>query len=287
MAKGLLVTNHFLNTAHFERLYALFAQAAEKMGLALSLVRGGDFAREFSDTPAADTDFVLFWDKDVPLARRLVRHGIPVFNSPDAIRICDSKAETAEALLRAGVPTPRTLCAPLTYPSIGYENTDFVKAACQSLGLPLVIKEYFGSFGEQVYLVHSVSEAEALVQSLQGRPFLFQEFIPSSYGRDVRVNVVGERAVCAMLRQGKTGDFRSNIAHGGSGSAYPLSPAEEAVAVAAVRAVGADFAGVDLLFGENGMLVCEVNSNPHFVGSYAATGVNLAPCILSHILQSI
>ncbi len=287
MAKGLLLTNHFLNTAHFERLYALFTAAARDMGITLDRATGGDLVRELSDSPAKDASFVLFWDKDVPLARRLARHGIPVFNAPDAIRVCDSKAETAEALLRAGIPTPRTLYAPLSYPAIGYSKTDFVKDACQTLGLPIVIKECFGSFGEQVYLAESVSKAEEIVRGICGRPFLFQEFIRPSRGRDVRVNVVGERAVCAMLRVGREGDFRSNIAHGGSGSAYRLSSREADLAVAAARAVGADFAGVDLLFGDNEMLVCEVNSSPHFVGSYAATGVDLAPCILSHICKKI
>ena len=285
--RGLLITNHFLNSAYLESLYRLLSEAAEKMAIELSHTTGGAFMREIAHSPAAQADFVLFWDKDVSLARRLVRHGIPVFNTPDAIRICDDKAETAEALLRAGLPTPRTLYAPLSYPSIGCENTDFVKDACQTLGLPLVIKECFGSFGEQVHLAHTLAEAEALAHSLGGRRFLFQELIRDSFGVDLRVNVVGDKAVCAMRREGRAGDFRSNIAAGGSGTAYPLSEREAALAVAAAKAVGADFAGVDLLFAGEGRLVCEVNSNPHFLGSYAATGVDLAPHIFSHILQRI
>ena len=90
-----------------------------------------------------------------------------------------------------------------------------------------------------------------------------------------------------MKRTGASGDFRSNIAHGGSGEVYQLSSEEEALAVAAAHAVGADFAGVDLLLGENGPLVCEVNSNPHFTGTYKATGINLAIPIFEHILQKI
>ena len=117
--------------------------------------------------------------------------------------------------------------------------------------------------------------------------FLFQAFVDTSFGVDVRVNVVGERAVCAMLRRGKAGDFRSNIAHGGVGEPYTLSREEKEIAVSAARAVGADFAGVDLLFGENGALVCEVNSNPHFTGTYKHTGTNLAIPILEHILKTL
>lgn len=287
MKRGLLYTNRFLSSAHFDALYALIEQAAAGLGIAFSRVSGDVTVLPEEKHPAREADFVLFWDKDIAEARRIARMGTPVFNSADAIRVCDSKTETAEALLSAGLPVPKTLYAPMTYESIGYTDTSFVKTACQNLGFPIVIKESYGSFGEQVYLAKTVDEAEATVASIGAKPFLFQEFIASSFGRDVRVNVVGDSAVCAMERVGRTGDFRSNIAGGGVGSPYPLSPEEAELAVKAARAVGADFAGVDLLFGDTGMLVCEVNSNPHFTGTYKHTGINLALPILEHILKTV
>ena len=285
MKHGLLFTNHFLKSPSFDALYGLFDLAAERCGIRLSHATGGDAVAPFSEHPAKDADFVLFWDKDVAVARRIVRHGIPVFNSPDAIRICDSKSETMEALCTAGLPMPRTLVAPMTYETVGYAKDDFIERAASVLGLPLIIKECYGSFGEQVYLVSSVEAAKETVKRIGAKPLLFQEFISHSFGTDVRVNVVGDRAVCAMKRTGRAGDFRSNIASGGSGEVYALSKQEEALAVAAAHAVGASFAGVDLLFGENGPLVCEVNSNPHFTGTYKSTGINLAVPIFEHILQ--
>lgn len=287
MKRGLLFVNHFLASANLDALYGLFDAAAEICGVRLSRMTGGDAVAPFAEHPARHADFVIFWDKDIAAARRIVRHGIPVFNSPDAIRICDSKSETAEALLSAGLPTPRTLVAPMTYEAVGYTKDDFVVRAVELLGLPIVIKECYGSFGEQVYLAATREEAYRTVRQIGAKPFLFQEFVASSFGTDIRVNVVGDRAVSAMRRTGKAGDFRSNIAHGGVGEPYPLSREEAALAVAAARAVGADFAGVDLLFGENGSLVCEVNSNPHFTGTYKATGSNLAVPILEHILKNI
>lgn len=287
MKRGLLFTNHFLASAHFDALYRLVEEAADACGVTLSRATGGDAVAPFAHHPAKNADFVLFWDKDIAAARRIVRHGIPVFNSPDAIRVCDSKSETAEALLAKGIPTPRTLTAPMTYETVGYTKDDFVERAVSVLGLPIVIKECYGSFGEQVHLARSLAEAKEVVLKIGAKPILFQEFIACSFGTDVRVNVVGDRAVCAMKRTGKAGDFRSNIASGGAGELYVLSSEEERVAVAAARAVGADFAGVDLLFGENGPLVCEVNSNPHFTGTYKATGINLALPILEHILKNV
>ena len=287
MKRGLLYTNRHLASASFDALYGLIETAADSLGIAMSRLTGDVTVLPDEAHPAREADFVLFWDKDIPEARRITRMGTPVFNSADAIRISDSKTETAEALLSAGLPVPPTLYAPMTYESIGYPDLSFVGAACRTLGLPIVIKESYGSFGEQVYLANTVAEAEATVATIGAKPFLFQKFIASSFGRDVRVNVVGGRAVCAMERVGREGDFRSNIAHGGVGRVYTLSPEEEALAVRAAHAVGADFAGVDLLFGEGGMLVCEVNSNPHFTGTYKHTGINLAHPILEHILKQI
>lgn len=287
MKQGLLFTNHFLASPSFDTLYGLFDEAGAACGVTLSRATGGDAVAPFDKHPAKDSDFVIFWDKDIAAARRILRHGIPVFNAPDAIRICDSKSETYEALRRACIPTPRTLVAPMTYETVGYTKEDFVAHASAALGFPLVIKECYGSFGEQVYLARDLEEAYATVRRIGAKPFLFQAFVDTSFGVDIRVNVVGERAVCAMRRRGKAGDFRSNIAHGGVGESYVLSREEEEIAVSAARAVGADFAGVDLLFGENGALVCEVNSNPHFTGTYKHTGTNLAIPILEHILKTL
>lgn len=287
MKHGLLLTNHFLTSASFDSLYGLFDRAAESCGVKLSRASVGDTLAPFAEHPAKDVDFVLFWDKDIAAARRILRHGVPVFNAPDAIRICDSKSETTEALLSAGLPIPRTLVAPMTYETVGYTKDDFIERAVSVLGLPLVIKECYGSFGEQVYLASTLDEAKGTVKRIGAKPLLFQAFVSHSFGTDIRVNVVGDRAVCAMKRTGKAGDFRSNIASGGTGVSYPLSDREEALAVAAAHAVGADFAGVDLLFGENGPLVCEVNSNPHFTGTYKSTGINLAVPIIKHILKKI
>ena len=264
----------------------LFLKAAREKGIELSVKTAVDCMH--SSLTAEDVgDFVLFWDKDVLLAKRLAALGLPVFNSAEAVRLCDNKGETALALAAHGVSTPRTVIAPMTFEGIGYTKTDFVKKACDVLGFPLVIKELYGSFGAQVYLINDEAEALARVAAMGGRPFLFQAFVQESFGRDVRANVVGDRVVAAMLRTGKSGDFRSNIGSGGQGETFLLSPEGERLAVAAARAVGADFAGVDLLFTADGFTVCEVNSNPQFAGTMQYTGVNMAEHILAHVQTKI
>jgi len=86
--------------------------------------------------------------------------------------------------------------------------------------------------------------------------------------------VVGGRVVASILRRSHTGDFRANVTSGGTATAYRLSEEEEKLALAACRRLKLDFAGVDLLLSQDGPLLCEVNSNAHFIALREATGQN-------------
>jgi ribosomal protein S6--L-glutamate ligase len=99
-------------------------------------------------------------------------------------------------------------------------------------------------------------------------------------GRDVRVLVVGGRVVAAMERRAAAGDFRANMHQGGSAVKIKLTPQEKRVALAAAKAVGLSVAGVDLLRGENGPLVLEVNSSPGLEGIEGTTKIDVAGKIL-------
>jgi len=285
--KGWLVTNGFLHSRKFDELYSYLLASARALDIELqrytsaelSAPVSSDFS-EFGEKP----DFVLFWDKDVLLARRLEKAGLRLFNSAFAVETCDSKAQTALAL-NGVVPTPQTIVSPKTFKNVGYTDMAFVDAAAKTLGCPFVIKEEFGSFGQQVYLAHDVNEAKQIVSTLGSENFVMQRFVAESYGKDVRVNVVGGKVVCAMLRVSRS-DFRSNVTLGGTTEPYVLTREEEQAALAATKAVGADFAGVDVLFGADGPLVCEVNSNPHFKSTLDCTGVDLSRHVLQHIVAA-
>lgn len=285
MLRGMLVVNGFLRTTKFDDLYRLLLEAAQRQGMALSVFTNAELSARVG-TSAFDPsqlDFVLFWDKDVQLAMQLEALSLPVFNSAQSILRCDDKALTFLELQRADVDMPRTILAPKTFTGVGYPNVDFVREAAERLGFPIVLKECFGSFGQQVYLLHDLPSLEAKVRALAGTPLLFQELIEESYGRDARINVVGGRVVASMLRRSTNGDFRSNLTRGGAMEPYTPTPEEARAALRAVEALGLDFAGVDVLFGRNGPLVCEVNSNAHFKTTLQCTGVNMAEEILRHI----
>lgn len=277
---GWLVVNGFLGGAKYSELYAYLLTAARKQSINLVLMRNDDLVGTMPALP----DFVLFWDKDVALARRLERAGVPVFNSARAIEICDNKILTAEAL-EGKVATPKTVIAPKTFEGVGYTDLEFLKKVGGMLSYPMVIKEAYGSFGKQVYLAENYKKAVCVVGKIGHKDFLMQEFIARSSGKDIRVNVVGGKVVAAMLRC-NDGDFRSNITGGGKAQSITLTAAQEKTAIAACEAVGADFAGVDILLGEI-PLVCEVNSNPHFKSTYECTGVDMSEYILRHIAERL
>ena len=283
--KGALVVNNFLATEKFRDIYSRLENAFSEREVSLSLytnsslchVRGEDIP--FREKP----DFVLFWDKDVSLARAIEEKGILCVNSADAIEKCDDKAKMHLAL--GDIPCPKTIIAPMTFPNIGFTDTSFLTSVAERLGFPIVVKEVCGSFGAQVYLARDFDELLKITTEHQSVPLLFQELIEESFGRDIRINVVGGRVCAAMLRESKNGDFRSNVTLGGSTLPYSPSDAECELALEAAKRLGLDFAGIDILFGKRGPILCEVNSNAHFKSTYDCTGIDLAACIAEHIIK--
>lgn len=294
--KGWLVTNAFLHTNKFTEIHLWLTEAAKKLGVDLIVKTNAEILvrldRDFSDKniqkSADKPDFVLFWDKDIPLAQFLEMQGLPVFNSSRGIALCDDKSQTHLHLQRAGIPMPKTIVAPMTYSNIGYHSLEFLDQVEMELGYPIVVKECFGSFGQQVYLSYNRQELTDIVKKVGTKPMLFQEFIEYSKGRDLRLQIVGNQVVASMYRYSDQGDFRANITNGGK--MKPYDPAKEQIDLAldCCRILGLDFAGVDILFGnENEPIVCEVNSNAHFKNIYDCTGVNVAESILAYIIKRI
>lgn len=283
MFRGLMVVNAFLRTTKFDDLYHILLASAQKAGMELDVMTNAELCSQTESPMLDDYDFVLFWDKDVQLAMQLEARGMKLFNSAQSILWCDDKALTFLKLKEAGVPMPRTILAPKTFPAVGYPDRSFLDDVAKQLGFPMVVKECFGSFGQQVYLAPNMDELHALVCRLAGMPILFQELIQESYGHDIRINVVDGRVVASMHRRSTDGDFRSNLTRGGAMEICNPTEEQQSVAIRAAEALGLDFAGVDVLFGKDGPIICEVNSNPHFKTTLECTGVNMADEIMQHI----
>ena len=270
---GILVVNAFLHGEKYTTQDKQLFAGAEACGIDLEIRTNYELR-----LTAPKADFVLFWDKDVVLAHALEQQGLPVFNSARAIALCDNKALTYQTLLGT-VPQPETMVAPMTY----FEDSVFslfVDRAIQRLGLPLVFKECYGSFGAQVFLCHTKEEIESHITA---RPFLLQKFCKASAGHDKRLEVIGGRCVAAMERYNPA-DFRANITNGGQMRPYTPTREEEALALAATEKLGLLFGGVDLL--DDGT-VCEVNSNAHLVNLKTCTGIDAAPLLFQAIQEAL
>lgn len=295
MPRALLMVNHFLRTHKFEETYAFIERAASAKNIELTVLTNLECLKNLGSTletaqkyvNEAGFDFVLFWDKDIRLAKLLENLGLTLFNSSRAIEVCDDKSLTYVELLKSGIKMPKTLISPkaFAYSDLKSEYLDFVEG---ELGYPLILKECFGSFGMQVYLINNRRELEEKDEELGIVPVIYQEFIKTSYGRDLRLNVVGDRVIAAIYREATNGGFQANLTLGGSMKPHKPSAIEAEMALSAVKALGLDFAGVDLLIGEGGEpILGEVNSNTQFVNLYNATGVNMPDSLFDYILRKM
>lgn len=207
---------------------------------------------------------------------------IPVINSSSAVALAADKIETAVKLAQAGLPIP-----------------DFVVAGPRArsdqiidqLGLPVVAKLPNGTSGKSVFLLRSKRAVESFLHSqLESETdhdtgFKFQSYVEEAHGHDYRVLVIGDEAVSTVERRSTTKDFRANASLGGKMT--PVTPPKEMeeLAIAASKTLGLEIAGVDILMGKNGPLVCEVNSAPTWVRMQAATGLPLIQMKVDHILS--
>lgn len=277
--KGFLVVNAFLNSNKFNEIYDWLKKAAYKRDIDLDVFNNGEIIPE-------GYDFGLFWDKDIPLAKSLEKRGIRLFNSAEAIRICDDKYVTYDILSDSEIAMPLTKAVPMTYENIGFTNFDFVDGLMSDFEYPVVIKECHGSFGAQVYLADNRDAACRVLSEIGGRPAIFQEYIAECSGNDIRINMVGNKAVCAMERYNDH-DFRANVTNGGSMRPHEVTGDELELALRVMEKLGLDFAGVDILLSDKGPLLCEVNSNAHFKNIFDCTGVNVADCIMDYIIEEL
>ncbi len=148
-----------------------------------------------------------------------------------------------------------------------------------------MIKLLEGTQGIGVVLAETGKAAESVIEAFRGlkENILVQEYIQEARGADLRCFVIGDKVVAAMKRQGKEGEFRSNLHRGGSASIARLTPGERGTAVRAARIMGLNVAGVDLLRSDHGPVVMEVNSSPGLEGIESSTEKDVAGMVIEFI----
>lgn len=211
------------------------------------------------------------------VVRQFEMMGVYSINESVAISRSRDKLRSLQLLARRGIGLPVTGFAHSTQ-----YTGDLIQLAG---GAPLVIKMLEGTQGIGVVLAETNKAAESVIEAFRSlkENILVQEYIKEAGGADIRCLVIGDKVVAAMKRQGREGEFRSNLHRGGSATVAKLTPEERLTAVRAARIMGLNVAGVDLLRSNHGPVVMEVNSSPGLEGVEAATKKKIAEQIVYFI----
>lgn len=283
--KGLIVSNgYFDNNSTISQRQEIIDEFT-KRGVAIDVIKSNTVPALIEDTNVKlliqKYDFCIFLDKDVILANMLEKAGITLFNSAEAIRVCDDKMLTYVTLAGNGIKMPKTISSPLMYT----ENQDkkFLEKVSCELGFPIVVKNVYGSMGKSVWLAESSQQLEELFLRLRRFPHLYQKFVGKGYGEDIRVITVGKKVVSAMKRINEN-DFRSNIELGGRGEAVTLTEKQIQLAEKVSQVLNLDYAGIDIIDED---YVCEVNSNAFFREFEKVTGEKVAEKYVEYIINKI
>jgi hypothetical protein len=160
-------------------------------------------------------------------------------------------------------------------------DTDRLNAARDRYGESAVYKTAIGTHGGGTWQVGRTESVTARVGQRQAFLQRMIERADVERNRDVRIYVVDGEVCAAMRRYAPEGDWRTNVALGGDVEAATddLPEVATTMAVDAADAVGLDYAGVDVIQGDDGWYVLEVNPTAGFRGLFRATGVSPAPYI--------
>jgi [lysine-biosynthesis-protein LysW]--L-2-aminoadipate ligase len=232
------------------------------------------------------------WDYDVIL-ERCINHsralyalrifddwGIPTVNTYEVADTCGNKLLTTSALVRAGVPSPRTVVA--FTPGSALE-------AIERMGYPVVLKPGVGSWGRLLSKVNDREAAEAILEhkqvlgSYHHSIYYIQEYV-EKHGRDIRAFVVGDETICAIYRTSP--HWITNTARGGKATNCPVTPEINELCLRGARAVGGGVVALDLFEDdERGLLVNEINYTMEFRNSIDTTGVDIPARVIDYLLQ--
>ena len=220
-------------------------------------------------------------DYGAAVIRQFELMGVYTVTRSEALIIARDKLKCLQKLAAAGLDVPRTFMA---------GSVSDVPALIDSFsGVPVVIKLLESTHGVGVILAHSRSTAISTVEAFAklGQLVILQEYIEEAGGADIRAFVVGKKVVAAMKRQAPYGEFRSNLHLGATSSVEKLTAEENNMALEAVRLMGLEYAGVDILRSARGPLIMEVNASPGLEGIETTTGIDIAGAIVDNLTSRL
>lgn len=213
--------------------------------------------------------------------RQFEQKGVFTSLSSKALLMARDKLTCSQILASKGLQIPKTIVS---------NNTPLYRDLLDNFEeSSVVIKLINGTHGIGVVLAENKNQAESILEAFnKGRQkSMMQEFIKEADGADIRIFVVDNEIVGTMKRKAKAGEFRSNLHRGGSSTVEPISDQEKKVALKAVKYLGLNIAGVDMLRSKRGPLILEVNASPGLEGIETTTKVDIAGKIIKYIESNI
>ena len=190
-----------------------------------------------------------------PVLDFLESKGVKIVNELSASKRARSKWETYEHVQKL-----QDVLQPETY----IETTLTYEQMVEKLGIPFVMKNNFGSLGKRCYLVKSKRQFSAIKRHNREVYFIVQKYIDTSFGKDIRVYIVGDKLIGAVVRKSIKGDFRANISLGGIFEPIICDETLKNLSFKIAKHCNLEVCGLDFLFGKNGYVFCEINANAGF-----------------------
>lgn len=211
------------------------------------------------------------------LFKHMEKNGIPVMNPIDGLRKARDKYMSLCILSRHKIPVPQTI---ITEDLVtAYQAVTRLKVA--------VIKPLIGSRGFGSVKVEDPDVAFRIMKTILsfGQTLYVQEYIPKKNDRDIRAFVVGDSVIASMYRYAPVNSWKTNVAQGARTEPCKLTDELTELAIKVTKILNLWYSGVDIVEGENGPFVLEVNGAPDWRGLREATGINPAPFIVSYLIS--
>ena len=236
---------------------------------------------QFKDTPPAAPfpKVAFFRGYTVELYVALEKHGVRVIDNDFCVRTCWDKVVTHKLLEKHGVNLPKTLF---------YKHAVTYEEMKAEFGAEFVVKERFGRSGERVHLVKNEEQFYKATENIDPRRLMYQEFIRESFGRDLRVLVLGDEIIGELYRvNANATDFRSNVAQGGKRINAHLTPAQRQEAIRTARLIKGEFVSVDYLIRGDELVLCETNTNPGITKYYYDLGYDIPLRVFEYLRKAL
>lgn len=267
----------------------MLIDASKRLGLDLKIVDSKEICLDTLEDPAKIEGIFgkvvlqrcISYFRGLHITAILENFGLHVINPFNVSLLCGNKLFTTLALIKAGVPVPRTL--------IAFTDSSALKAL-EALGYPAVLKPVIGSWGRLVALIRDKNSAQALIESREEMQnslmqiYYLQEYVKRP-PRDIRTLTIGDEVVAAAYRYSAEDDWRTNVARGGKTEPCPITSDLEDLAIRASRAVGGGVLAVDCMESPEGIVIHEVNNTPEFRGLCSATKVDIPEKIIEYAIK--